>query len=547
VRIGYVSDERYVALADVLLEFQRDSKIVAVVRSTPSGVVEADLEPGEYRVTLVKDGFGAKRVTMQFVLDQPYHFRLLSDCILGYVWPRAVKSGARSEFRVHAHECYRLSLWRYGLKKEFIKLLGWFDEHGPRAVMQITPDGDYTQTGVQWNKIGYGSPHHTQFVTGPPKSGLYYLHAKGEKTGEFFSFPWVVAPAQPTAPIAVLASTNTWCAYNNFGGRSNYINAHRLPDEPVVNARQDLIRYTLAGSFNVWGFQDEEYAPLSFERPELGNLVLEDEEVTGPIVGRLGCGMAPAEWRVLGWLEREGFAYDYYSEWQLHNGDLDLDAYKILILSIHPEYWSRRMYMRVKEWVHDRGGRLMYLGGNGLNCEVEFLDESRLRFKTHLAPSTGGALGMPDPDNPERYLESRMHRTLESEANLLGVVCTESGIMTAAPYRVLNDEHWVFANTGLRNGDLFGTESQQERIPGGASGHETDKMSLHSPPGTLLLAKGTNRDDGGAELTYYETASGGAVFSAGSITYGACLLVDNAISRITANVITSFLESTFPP
>ena len=107
-------------------------------------------------------------------------------------------------------------------------MLGWFDEHGPRAVMQITPDGDYTQTGVQWNKQGYGSPHHTQFVAGPERSGLYYLHAKTE-SGAFFSFPWVVAPAKPTAQIAVLASTNTWNAYNNFGGRSNYVNATDLP------------------------------------------------------------------------------------------------------------------------------------------------------------------------------------------------------------------------------------------------------------------------------------------------------------------------------
>ena len=107
--------------------------------------------------------------------------------------------------------------------------------------MQITPDGDYTQTGVDWNKIGYGRPHHTQLVAGPERSGLYYLHAKTE-SGAFFSFPWVVAPAKPQAPIAVLASTNTWNAYNNFGGRSNYINATGLPPQPVVNARLDLIR-----------------------------------------------------------------------------------------------------------------------------------------------------------------------------------------------------------------------------------------------------------------------------------------------------------------
>ena len=245
---------------------------------------------------------------------------------------------------------------------------------------------------------------------------------------------------------------------------------------------------------------------------------------------------------MLGWLEREGFAYDYYSERQLHDGTLNLDAYRILMLSVHPEYWSQQMYQRVKDWVWNRGGRLMYLGGNGLNCEVEFLDEHRMRFKTFLAPSTGGALGMPDPENPEIYLESRLHRTLESEANLLGVVCTESGIMTAAPYRVVQSDHWIFAGTGLRDGDLFGERSLQERIHGGASGHETDKISPHSPPGTLLLAKGTNRDDGGAEIAYYESPSGGAVFSAGSITYVPCLLVDEPLSRITSNVLTRFLS-----
>ncbi len=67
-------------------------------------------------------------------------------------------------------------------------------------------------------------------------------------------------------------------------------------------------------------------------------------------------------------------------------------------------------------------------------------------------------------------------------------------------------------------------------------------MSPHSPAGTVLLAKGTNQDEGGAEIVYYETASKGAVFSVGSITYVPCILVDDAVSRITANVITRFLS-----
>ena len=67
-------------------------------------------------------------------------------------------------------------------------------------------------------------------------------------------------------------------------------------------------------------------------------------------------------------------------------------------------------------------------------------------------------------------------------------------------------------------------------------------MSRVLARGTVLLAKGTNPDDGGAEIVCYETASGGAVFSVGSITYPASLLVDGALSIVTANVIERFLS-----
>ena len=456
------------------------------------------------------------------------------------MWPRWVRSGERSEFRVHAVEPYRLSLWRYGLNKEFVKLLGWFDEHGPRATMQITPDGDYVQTGVEWNKVGYGSPHHTQLVPGPERSGLYYLHAEGE-SGDFFSFPWVVAPAQPSAPIAVLASTMTWNAYNNFGGRGNYVNSTRLPDTPVVNGRQDLSRYSLEGSYPEWRALDDEYMPVSWDRPEPFNHVPRDTESTDPIEGRQPCHLAPAEWRFLAWLEREGYDYDFYAEHQLHDGTLDLDAYKVVISQVHPEYWSAHMFDRIQEWVDARGGRFMYLGGNGLNCEVEILDDRTMRYKTHIVSGPDGT-GAVDPNDPSVIYEGRFHRSYKPEAGLLGVAFNERGIMTAAPYRVLDADHWVFTGTGLRNGDLFGTESLHERIPGGASGHETDKMSPSSPPNTKLLAKGTNPEDGGADMTVYDTATGGAVFSVGSITWSACVLVDPYVSRITANVINRFLQ-----
>ena len=47
--------------------------------------------------------------------------------------------------------------------------------------------------------------------------------------------------------------------------------------------------------------------------------------------------------------------------------------------------------------------------------------------------------------------------------------------------------------------------------------------------------------EGGAEIVYHETDSGGAVFSVGSISYPCSLPVDQNISRITRNVVDHFL------
>ncbi|MFO0867604.1 MAG: DUF6605 domain-containing protein [Pirellulales bacterium] len=529
--LGYVSDEKYVALADVIIELRDAQGRSWETRSRASGAVYLDVPEGAYEVVLVCRGFGAKRVSVQVAAGQPpYAFRLLSDDLFGYAWPKWVRSGDVAEFRVHAVEQYQLELWRYGWEKESVRGLGWHDEHGPRATMQITPDGDYTQTGVRWNQVGYGSPSHQQLVTAPERSGLYYFHAR-TPSGRTFSFPWIVAPARPTAPLAVLASNITWNAYNSFGGRSNYISADRLPPTPVVNSRQELKRYTQP-EHQTWG--SLEYAPLSFERPEPINHIDLNEKITDPIEGRAACHIAPAEWRLFGWLEREGFPYDLYAETQLHSGQLDLSSYRALVISTHPEYWSRQMYQRVKQWVFHEGGRLLYLGGNGLNCEVEFLDDSTMVVQngamTSLWPSGIGA-------------ESRMAKRLECEAALLGVVFTPAGIMTGAPYQVKDAGHWVFAGTQLRNGDTFGEKCLHRRCPGGASGHETDKISaLSSPPQVQLLAQGLNPDDGGAHMVMFDTPHGGAVFSVGSICYPSSLPVDDHVSRITANVLRRFLS-----
>jgi N,N-dimethylformamidase len=528
--IGYVSDERYAALPDAVLEFLDDRGDSWEARSRASGAVHLSLPQGRYRVVVQKPGYGAKFSRVDVPADPPHQFRLLSDSLYGYVWPKWARAGETSVFRVHSVEPYKLELWRYGWEPEFALALGWHDEHAPRAVMQVTPDGDYTRTGVEWNKVGYANSVHSQHVAAPDRSGLYYFRAS-TAAGRQFAFPWVVAPARPAAPLAVLASNLTWNAYNNFGGRSNYIHADGLPPTPTVNARAELKRYADARFFT-WAADD--YPPLSFDRPEPFNHIDFAERITDPIEGRQACHLAPAEWRLLGWLEREHFPYDYYAESQLDDGTLDISRYRVLVTAVHPEYWTRRMYDRVKRWVFEEGGRLLYLGGNGLNCEVELTPDGAMVCRNgKLTGLDTAGLGGHD---------SRFAVRHESEASLLGVVFTPAGAMTGASYRVLDAGHWAFTGTGLKAGDTFGERSLHRRCPGGASGHETDKVSAASPANVHKLAKGLNPDGGGADMVVFDTPSGGKVFSVGSINYVASLPVDDHVSTITANVLRAFLE-----
>jgi hypothetical protein len=179
------------------------------------------------------------------------------------------------------------------------------------------------------------------------------------------------------------------------------------------------------------------------------------------------------------------------------------------------------MYTRLKTWIHERGGRLMYLGGCGFFAEAELSDTGAMLCRQEELTALRG----------------------EPAQCLLGVAYTHSGYQSAAPYRVVDDAHWAFSGTSLRNGDLFGFESLHMRCPGGASGHELDKIAADAPPGIRLLAKGTNPDDSGAELSVYATHSGGAVFAAGSLCWPLSLLVDSGTSTVTANVLRQFLDS----
>ena len=85
--IGYVSDERYIALHDVQFEISNETLHIEA-RSRATGEIFADIPPGPYTVTLQKDFFGPKRAKVNLTPDRPHHFRLLSHKLLGYAWPK---------------------------------------------------------------------------------------------------------------------------------------------------------------------------------------------------------------------------------------------------------------------------------------------------------------------------------------------------------------------------------------------------------------------------------------------------------------------------
>ena len=512
--IGYVSDENYMALCGVHVEFEQEGRSVAGI-SRVTGAIHADLEPGPCHAALFHPDHGAKRVALTIDANQPYQFRLLSRKLRGLMWPTCIQAGEVSEYCVHSQEAFRLDLFRYGWQKEFIRSYGWCDEHGPGAMQQILPDGDFAADGVDWNRTGYKLEFQKHGVSAPSRSGLYFLHTT-TTSDQFYNFPWLVSPAQPSSDIAVLASTMTWNAYNSFGGRSNYYSQAGLAATPTVNSRQDLGRYTEP---DTWPYEVTA-APLSFQRPQDSHQVPRDSAITDPIPGRLGSALAPGLWRLLGWLEREDFPHDLYPDTALAQGELDLDQYRVLILDNHPEYWTANMYQSIKHWVQEKGGKLLYLGCCAGYAEAELPDAH-----TQLCRREGYWELRGEPIHP-----------------FLGVGYTHAGFQTGAPYRVGNAEHWIFAGTGLADGDLFGQRSLHERAPGGASAHELDTIQEESPENLEHLAKGTNPEESGADLVYYTTASGGHVFSVGSLCWTLSLPIDDHISTITRNVLRHSLD-----
>ena len=499
--IGYVSDERYVALPDVAAGVHRRARRVVGGAVARVGVGPPRTAAGRVP-RRASEGRASGRSSA--ALRSRSRRRTTSGCSPTGCSATPGRSGCgageASEFRVHSVEPYKLELWRYGWEPEFVRGLGWHDEHGPRAV-----DADHARRrlhadrrGVEQGRLRQLGPLAARRRAGAQRAVLL---PRFDRVADGSSASRGSSPRRSrAAKMAVLASNITWNAYNNFGGRSNYIHADGLPPTPTVNSRVELKRYSDAGHFT-WGADE---LPAAVVRPPGAvqpHRLRGDDHRPDRRAGRRATSPRPNGGCSAG-SNAQGFAYDYYAETQLDDGTLDLTAYRVLVTAVHPEYWTRRMYERVKRWVFEEGGRLVYLGGNGLNCEVELRPDGTMvcpQRRAHAGWTSTGLGGF----------ESRFAHAPRIRGEPARRACSRPpGAMTGAPYRVLDASHWAFAGTGLKDGDTFGEKSLHMRCPGGASGHETDKVSPSSPKNATGAREGPEpRRRRGATWSCFDTPS----------------------------------------
>jgi N,N-dimethylformamidase len=273
------------------------------------------------------------------------------------------------------------------------------------------------------------------------------------------------------------------------------------------------------------------------------------------------------------WLENKNYDYDVITDEDLHAQGADLlRSYHVLLTGSHPEYWTDAMLRGLEAYLSD-GGRLMYLGGNGL-CWVTSVHPERphvfeVRKGVFFVPMGHGVAG--EGCHSTTGERGGAWRDVgRAPQRLLGVGTTAMGWGPAPGYSRLSDsfhERAAFIFEGIGADEVIGDFGM---VLGGAAGDEIDRfdLSLGSPPHTLLLASSAGRHTnhfqllpwdcqtyllghGGtedsrvrADMTYFETERGGAVFSVGSINWIGSLTFNggaNNVSTVTDNVLRRFM------
>jgi len=343
----------------------------------------------------------------------------------------------------------------------------------------------------------YDAGWHADFELVIPqqmKSGVYCARLIG--AGDEERIPFFVRPpaGEQTSDVALLISSATFMAYANFRTDINMPLAEVKKGGITVLSAEDVFLQENAGyGLSLYDKHSDETGVCYSSRLR-------------PIFNmrpKTGLWSFNADTHVTDWLETMGQSFDVVTDEDLHQeGVAAMAPYPVVITGAHPEYWSTPMWDAMVAY-QQRGGRLMYLGGNGFYWRIAYHDH--LPGVIEMRRAEGGMRYQ--STEPGEYYQSfngelgGLWRRLGAPPNtLVGVGTVATGFDSATYYRRTPDSHdprAVFIFEGVGNDELIGDFGT---LLGGAAGVELDAASrkLGTPPHALVVA----RSEGHSQLYF---------------------------------------------
>lgn len=400
------------------------------------------------------------------------------------------------------------------------------------------------------------------------RSGPY---AMALRAGDHYeTIPFYVRPKRkcPQSRIAVVAPTFTYIVYGNYqrGVTNDEYRARTdawgaRPWNPDEYPQFSLSTYNFHRDGSGVGYASR-LRPMINMRP--GFLSYVDHR---------GSGLRhyPADTHLIAWLDQQGFDYDVITDEDVSAEGVGLlDPYRVVVTMSHPEYHTTASHDAYQHYLA-RGGRVMYLGGNGFYWRVATHEDFPGAVEVRRAEG-GIRAWAAEPGEYYHAFDGEYgglwRRNARPPQSLVGVGFSSQGQFEGTYYQRqagADDTRaaWIFAGVDDQRLGDFGLSG------GGAAGFELDRCDprLGSPRNAVVLATSVEHPAHfvlvpeellthvttwpgepietliRADMVYFNTASGGEVFSVGSITYCGSLLHnhgENNISQITRNVLARF-------
>ncbi len=322
-------------------------------------------------------------------------------------------------------------------------------------------------------------------------SGYYRVRlAAGELAAEHF---FVVRSANPgrTARHVMVLATNTYQAYNGWGGRNLYGNDASLADSP-----DQLVHRPTPSPVVAW---DRPWSRCLLAAPVPTRIPTPARRGMGEPLGLPDAAAAYAaaggsiwdmpagfvnkwEQQFVAWAERAGIALDFLAQSDLDADANLLDPYASTLSVGHDEYWTWEERDAVEAFV-DAGGHAAFFSGNTCYWQVRPEREGRaLAGYKFTAPSDDPVLGT----GRESRLTSLWSDPLigRPETHMTGLSFSRAGYARvgyalsrgSAGYTIYRPEHWCLAGTDLFYGDTLGDEF-------GLCAYETDGCAFRFEAG----------------------------------------------------------------